>query len=399
MRIFKFLATFLIVVGLVYLFVFGLNWRVFTTVFTNQEALAEGSEWIEKTYSLAGMTDFIAQHPQHVSVVMIPLDTTKSSIQFEEQTPRAYASSGHIFHLLAYAEAVERGDISPDQLVSLEELNRFLIPGVEPNRHKESLRVLKVKEVIRDNMVQIDDLVRLMIFRNHQPSADFIYHTVGKERISALVAKHLGEKAEVPIPWYALHVAINLNPIDTDKLVTDNDRSAMMLVVDRIYDQVDTQNFTATDLLDESQRKGINYSFFEERYVYKHLPRVVPIEFAQFFKQVILAESVTEETRNIVVNHLDWTMENETVLKDFTQYGAVYDSRIAVSNGLSFGTSRYTGETYVSAVFFDQLPIGFWMHMSSNLINQDFQMRLVYDPALFEVTSLALNQERTTQQE
>ena len=69
MRIAKFLAVFVLVTGLVYLVVFGLNFNVFKTVFTNQEALAEGSEWIEKTYSLAGMTEFVAAHPDLVSVV------------------------------------------------------------------------------------------------------------------------------------------------------------------------------------------------------------------------------------------------------------------------------------------------------------------------------------------
>ena len=49
MRIAKFLAVFVLVTGL------GLPWwssvwnfNVFKTVFTNQEALAEGSEWILK---------------------------------------------------------------------------------------------------------------------------------------------------------------------------------------------------------------------------------------------------------------------------------------------------------------------------------------------------------------
>ena len=46
MRIFKFFAVFLTVLGLVYTVIIGVNLNVFKTVFTNQEALAEGSEWV-----------------------------------------------------------------------------------------------------------------------------------------------------------------------------------------------------------------------------------------------------------------------------------------------------------------------------------------------------------------
>jgi len=48
-------------------------------------------------------------------------------------------------------------------------------------------------------------------------------------------------------------------------------------------------------------------------------------------------------------------------------------------------------------VFFDQLPVGFWMHMSSNLINQDFQLRMKYDPAMFERTAILLGKKNTNE--
>ncbi|MGA1464646.1 MAG: hypothetical protein ACO363_02765 [Balneolaceae bacterium] len=53
-------------------------------------------------------------------------------------------------------------------------------------------------------------------------------------------------------------------------------------------------------------------------------------------------------------------------------------------NGIDIGTSKYTGNTTVQAVFFDRLEIAFWFHMSSNHMHQDFQQRMMYDPAMID---------------
>ena len=55
-------------------------------------------------------------------------------------------------------------------------------------------------------------------------------------------------------------------------------------------------------------------------------------------------------------------------------------------SGIDFGTSAYDAHTSVQAVFFDQLPVAFWLHLSANHMQEDYQQRLIWDPALFETT-------------
>ncbi|MDZ7756370.1 hypothetical protein [Rhodohalobacter sp.] len=52
--------------------------------------------------------------------------------------------------------------------------------------------------------------------------------------------------------------------------------------------------------------------------------------------------------------------------------------------------STYDGHTSVQAVFFDRLPVGFWVHMSANYMQEDYQQRLIWDPALYETTLNAI---------
>lgn len=410
MRLFKFLATFLIVIGIVYLFVFGLNWKVFSTVFENQEALAEGSEWVEKTYSLSGLTEFVAANPEYVSVVMLPVDATpfdkatkdaeihqvsyttstpevlSQPILFEENTLRSYGGIGHIFLLLAYADAVANGDLSPDYSVPISEIERFFIPGIEPNRHKEAFALLDRLELINDGNTSIDHVVKLAIQRNHQPSADWLYHFFGIETISDLVKKHLGDDAEVPVTWSSLHIAANLSEFEPAQDYKNVDRTSVISRANRVFDELSQSTISAASLIRNDKKRKFAYTFREERFVYAHMPKVNPLNLAKAFEGMMKAERVSREESEILKRHLGWPMENDKVRRDFTGYAALFDSRISISSGLSIGTSVYTGESYVTAIFFDLLPIGFWMHLSSNLINQDFQMRLAYDPALFSRT-------------
>jgi len=59
MRLIKFIAAFLVPALLVFLIAFGLNWKSTKLFFENRESMAEGSEWVEKTYSLSGLGQYV----------------------------------------------------------------------------------------------------------------------------------------------------------------------------------------------------------------------------------------------------------------------------------------------------------------------------------------------------
>jgi hypothetical protein len=388
MKIFKFLAVFLVVLGLVYIMVIGLNFNVFRTVFSNQEALAEGSEWIEKTFSLAGITEFIVAHPTLVSVVMedadVVNDETAQSIRYQPDVPRAMGSTGHLFLLIAYAEQVSLGNLSPSQRISIDEIERFVVPGFEPNRHRESLRFLSTGGKIVDGSVALDDMVAVMILRNHQPSADVLYSIIGYDIIVDVVQRWSQNRAEIPTLWSAFHISTNL--MDQDS----SDIREFETIYEEIASQMISPGTTVGSIFAFFGIDDLNYTFFEEKESYTRLPKATPSAMVDVLRALHGGDGTDALTREITLRHLSWPIEDEKVKRDFTSYYAIYDSRMAISSGLTIGTNVYTGRTHISAVYFDQLPVGFWMHMSSNLINQDFQMRLKYDPALFERTSNAL---------
>jgi hypothetical protein len=392
MRLFKFLAIFLIVVGLIFIIVVGSNWRVFTTVFGNQEALAEGSEWVEKTYSLSGLTEFAGENPQYVSVVVLSDDSTSTLISQGAAVPRAMGSTGHLFILMAWAQAVDSGDIMITETVSLSALESFVVPGHERSRHREVMKLLHDSGAIQNDHVPVRILVNMMIRRNHQPSADVVYHIVGADRVREITMRFLGDQAQPPLPWSGFYMAAiqdipaHDEPLDST-LVTGFHASAM-----NMFQSLSSSEISLKDALPPSRQKDVSFTFFEEKSIYRLLPQAQPAHMAQAIRKALLSDELGESVRSLVLDVLRWPMEDSRITRDFSFFTAIYDNRISISSGISIGTSVYTGETLISAVYFDQLPVGFWMHLSANLMLQDFQMRLKYDPAMFELAQLQLKE-------
>lgn len=110
-------------------------------------------------------------------------------------------------------------------------------------------------------------------------------------------------------------------------------------------------------------------------------------------QKLIHHELMNENVSEKVLNFMRWPMKYQTGIRtDFNDYGALYDNRMGLMNGIDFGTSAYTGETTVQAFYLDRLPIGFWFHASGGHMHQDFMQRLIYDPAMFQqMTSVLKN--------
>ncbi|HBQ61789.1 MAG TPA: hypothetical protein DD671_19825, partial [Balneolaceae bacterium] len=107
---------------------------------------------------------------------------------------------------------------------------------------------------------------------------------------------------------------------------------------------------------------------------------------ADLMARLLRKEVISAEVSEQIMAKLRWPMGSEPIARSFEDYGAIYDNRMGLLAGIDFGTSTYDGHTSVQAIFFDQLPVGFWVHMSANHMQEDFQQRLIWDPALYETT-------------
>ncbi len=375
-RALKFLLVFIVVVLAVFAMAGIPNYSAFKTLFSNADGMAEGSEYIENTYSLKGLTEFIGEHPEYFSVVSFNVNNPDSGIYYQADVSRTLGTLSNVFLLLEYERQVEAGLINPNKSITLDEITRFALPEISAGSHKEGLD--KLKEIDPDK-ITIDHAVAIMVEVNDLTIADYLWYQLGKDNLSALIDTLGLQHTDLPLPFAGLYISINPNLVDTSKTYSSDE----VIEFATRFKNDDAYNAEVKDIF-EDDRIGI--SFIQERNALANFPQTTPREIAELMMKIQKGEVLSEAISKRVQEKMRWVFGGETIPLTFSDYGAMYDNRMGMLSGIDFGTSIYTGSSSAQAVFFDQLPVAFWLHLSANHMQEDYQQRLIWDPALYETT-------------
>jgi hypothetical protein len=388
-RIIKFVSAFLGVAVFIFILVFGINRSSFETMFDNREGLAEGSEWVEMTYSLQGLTQYIAEQPALVSISSIKLDNPGNSIQYQQDEPRPMGTLSNFILMIAYADAIESGIINPDETIKWDQISRYQLPGIGASIHRNTFRAGRNRDWIDpDGNITIENALNLLSKHNSLALSDYLLSHLGRNQIDEFFNQTELQFTDKPVPFSGLLITLApsiQNQSSQGLLQTWGGRFSSDLE-NSVYEN--TERFLNGDEREEwmeileNQRLGLN--FMQERDLLALYPATTASEMTRILQQIVSGEFISERVSNRVLDWLRYPMEEQTIRRNFLEYGAIYDNRIGLLNGIDFGVSQYTGETTVQAIFFDRLHIAVWFHMSSNHMHQDFQQRLIWDPALIE---------------
>lgn len=389
MRVLKFAGAFLLTLIVVLLFTFGYNLDALFTLFENQEGIKEGQEWVEKTYSLKGLTEYIGEQPQHVSVASIAINNPDSSIQYNTHTPRTMGRLANIFFITEYARQVEDGTINPDEQISFSDLSQYQLPYMDESDHDDALNFLQEQSTSTDTSASLRHVVEASVAYTDIAIADFLLYKLGIDNIEKLLVDLSLEETESPLPYSGLYITLNPHLWDRtteahfDSLSQITRDEFSQLVFRNAEQFLAHNNFRNRVLQTFENGEGLNIKFTRERDALAFFPKTTAHEMAEIMKQIQQKKLISKTVSNRVRNILGWPLEQSSRLqKDFASYGAIYDNRMGMVNGIDYGASTYSNEPFAQAVFFDELQVAFWFHMSSNLMHQDYQQRLIWDPAL-----------------
>lgn len=378
-RALKFLLIFLVVAAAVFAMVIGLNYSGFKTLFENQEGMAEGSQYIENTYSLKGLARFVGEHPEWVSITSYNVNDPDSGIYYQEKVPRAMGATSNLFLLMEYERQVAEGLLDPAETVTLEEIKVFALPEISQNNHQ------KLVDEFEDRTATLDDVVKAMLQNSDLVAADYLWFKLGEQNIRALMDTLDLQETAFPLPFSGMYMRINPSLNDTSGLKNldfSNFAEEAIGLATKLKDDSDFNR----EVKEQFEDDRLSITFMEERDALTYFPQATTRQLADLMAQLLRDEFLTEQISEQIKQKLRWPMGSEPIARSFEDYGAIYDNRMGLLGGIDFGTSIYDGHTSVQAVFFDQLPVGFWVHMSANHMQEDFQQRLIWDPALYGTT-------------
>ena len=398
MRILKFIGAFLGAFLVIFLIVFGFNLNALFTLFENQKGIQEGQEWVQKTYSLKGLTEYIGAQPERVSVASLALTNPDSSITYNTHTPRTMGRLSVIFSIIEYARQVEEGTLNPGEQISLSAINQYQLPYIDESDHDDALQHLREQIPEEQSTVSLQNIVEATAAYNDIALADFLLFKIGPNTIEQLLDDLGIRETESPLPFSGLYITLNPNLQDRETKAHFDSLSQLSRT------EFGQRTFAKTDkfINDEAYREkvlsrfedgeGLDIKFTKRRDALAFFPKTTASEMAGLMKKIQQETLLSADISKRIKDILDWPLKSERLQSDFQSYGAIYDNRMGLVNGIDFGVSTYSEEPFAQAVFFDDLQVAFWFHMSSNLMHQDFEQRLIWDPALREATVRQINE-------
>ncbi|MFU8860175.1 MAG: hypothetical protein ACNA8K_07105 [Cyclonatronaceae bacterium] len=392
MRLLKFAGVFLLVAGIILGFVFYVNWDAFRTVYENRVSISEGSEWVPKTYSIEGLLDYVAEHPEQVSIVSFSPDEPSAGIYYGSEIPRVYGSTGLALLLGEFYRQAAVSAINPDSLVSVEQPGQLVIPGIEESSFRNAVNeAAKAGYIDNTGKIRLDDLFDLNLVKGNLHVHDYLLILLGRENITRLV-QNLGYDMDAPSPVTGLYI-LSAGRL-FDRTQEEQLRYLEQLDPDVLNSQAwdYTERYISDDGFRErvqviTRKRGLNLDFIQMRRLYNLMPKIKPADLAQIMHSVHSQSFISPEVSDQVYQKLRWPENRSIIQNSMNRYAAAYDSRMSMLNGTDIGSSMDGQTTRIQVVMFQQLPVSMWMHLSSNFINQELQRMLITNPDFLKKTS------------
>ena len=393
LRILKFIGVFLAAFLFIFFIVFGFNMNALFTLMENSEDIQEGQEWVAKTQSLKGLTEYIAEQPERVSIASIAIENPDSSILYNEHTPRTMGILSNIFSVIEYARQVEEGEVDPHEQVSLSEVDHYQLPYMDASNHSTAVDQLEERGLIsEENTVALADLVQVSVEFNDLAASDYLFYRFGSMQLNELLDLLNIEETETPLPFSGMYALMKPDLYEMDALQRMDSLKAMertrfdSLAIATGTRIAENESYREEVFSQFRRDEGMGMPFAMQRDLLDFFPKTTAWEMASVMKKIQHEDLISSAVSRRIKEIMSWPLKSSRLRSDFSTYGAYYDSRLGLVNGIDYGASTYSNEPFAQAVFFDDLQLAFWFHMSSNLIHQDFEQRLIWDPALREAT-------------
>lgn len=413
MRILRFLLIFLGTALLIVGSIFYINRDVFITVFQNRTAILEGSEWVDKTYSLGGLISYMAEQPGHVSMASMSAslndsrnnkpvtnrkihpknnlstnhvpDAADSFICIEPDQPVPAGTLSHFILFATYAEQVILGLTSPRSSVEVDKLKSFYLPGLDQGHRQRFEQWLRTLPEPPD----LEMLIRYLAHNRDPAAGDYLFFRLGEEAVLAMTERLGGGCLEPPVPLYGIRTQA-LTPQREPGLDHENLSARLGQLSDIPREKFLRKSIELAHVqwVDPQENKPVSIRFFQdERALYRLYPAVCAGTFSRMLLGIWKDHSLGYDVSRKIRNLLEEASQDRTSGADLKHYSSFFDERMSYLSGWSIATDPDDNVIRTQVILFHDIPPGLWFHMNSNFMTRDYHHRMLYDPEIRKRTT------------
>lgn len=126
---------------------------------------------------------YFKNNPDKVSFYMLKNGVEKVSYHAEEQRP--LASTAKLIVAVEFARQLVNQSLEKDELVSIEELQRYYIPGSDGHAHEKWVESVKSQNSIIEGKVTLFEIARGMLIHSSNANMEYLMQRLGLDSINS----------------------------------------------------------------------------------------------------------------------------------------------------------------------------------------------------------------------
>ncbi len=387
MRLLKFIGVFLAVFIVIAAIIILPSLKSVRTIIKNYDTLDEGSQWLQQVSTTEGFLNYIEAHPQRVSIYSYTPGQPDSTLDYHGETSRSVGTLSVLVSVAAYAHLVSTGRWQPDELIPLDSVNHYQLPGVFSSAHLKNLSALP-KTKTGQPLIRLNQLVRMAVQGQDLAAADYLYWRIGPARLDSTLSALSINNLEAPLPWTGLYITMNpeVNHEEANLLLKNfarKDREKQRQIIIDNSRRFNEDSAFHNLVIKAFRENGTSLTFAQERTAYSFLPKATARGLVELVRKAWNDSLYDQNASKIFLNTLQWRDMVPLMKHVFSWYGSSFDNRMSLLSGVDVGTTTRFGYTRIQAMVLDSLPVQLWLHLSSQFSNQTLERRLIWDPTFY----------------
>lgn len=325
----------------------------------------------------------ILENPATTSVAAYTIDDKGdlvddgNAIFQNADTPLVTASMMKLVVLTAYENAVAKGELDPNELVKIVDLERYYLPKTDGNAHINGLASLKIKTddlgfaLDQKAVIALDEIARIMIHYSGNAETDYLIQRLGYEKVNSIA----GMQHHAPIHSI---LGISLAMMDHERPLAEGD------LLQQLIRDVERENYQYFDQLVDLYLNDPNWRARQIEYMRSDgyitaanalgwegqvragqlFPKGTAREYTQLMAKVSSGQMISQEVSSLMQKKLE-TIPADWPLRTFffRRYGSKDGLTAGLINLATYGVPKnggMAGKTRIVVIMTNDLPIQTW---------------------------------------
>ena len=344
---------------------------------------SDGREIADKLLSSRDLLDYIAEHPEQVSLASWTVGAESDGIFLNADEKRPLAGTQQLLVLAEYAARLEVGHWDADEPLSIEHWERYWLRGTDGGAHDAALQQARADGRVDAGGVKLRDLAGAMIRSGDNAASDLLLDRITPPMAATLPLRFGLPLEDAPLPLAGLFLTWQSPGQPAAELLAryralgpQQYQAEAWRLMGRLRDDAQFRS--------EQQDPGYRLSLREQEQLAGALgARGSARAYARLMQRVVMDELPGSKHMQ---EQLEWPMTRASTRADFDALGSKRGSAPGILSSAHYGRARFSeaGAPRVLVVLMQGLPPAVWLHLSRTFVQQRFELDLLEDDAFFE---------------